>query len=114
MLKTPAMVDMRLTPEEQREDMCVPLGGNAPEYPYGLSICLDDACLEKLDVDVESLSIGETYHLFVMAKVTSISSNENLNGPKNRVELQITHMSAESEDIENEERESLSKKMYKK
>ena len=118
MLKSPPMVDMRLTPEEQREDSgSMAYGITPPEYPYGLSLCLDDKCLEKLEVDTESLAIGQTYHLFVMAKVTSISKDENSKGSRERVELQITHLGAESEDEENaasEEKEPTSRKMYKK
>lgn len=109
----PPMVDMRRTPAEKQDAgmtaMCSP-----SEYPYGLSISLDNDCLEKLKADFDSIEIGESYHLFVMAKVTAKSRNESESGPCDRVELQITHMAAESEDAENADDEPLSKKLYKK
>lgn len=108
----PAMTDMRRTPSEKSEvAMCVP-----SEYPYGLCISLDTESLKKLNVDFDSIEVGGIYHLFVLGKVTAKSRNENEGGEANeRVEIQITHLSAESEDAENQEMdEPLSEKMYKK
>lgn len=108
----PPMTDMRRTPSEKSEmTMCVP-----SEYPYGLSISLDTESLKKLNVDFDSIEVGGIYHLFVLAKVTAKSCNENEGGESNeRVEMTLTHIAAESEDAENQEMdEPLSEKMYKK
>lgn len=114
---TPSMTDMRRSPEE-KQATGVPVSCGGSDYPYGLAISLDDESLKKLDVDFDSIEIGETYHLFVMAKVTAKSRNERDAGePRECVELQITHMGAESEDAENEQseaKEPLSKKLYSK
>lgn len=115
MRSLPPMVDMRRTDAEKSADrsgMCSPCSPS--DYPWGLSISLDDESLKKIKADFDTIEIGETYHFFVMAKVTAKSRNESDGGePHERVELQITHMAAESEDAENES-EPLSKKLYKK
>lgn len=116
MFSTPAMVELRRS-DEERQEAGTPQPFNASEYPYGLAISLDDLTLKKLDVDFDGIELGETYHLFVLAKVTAKSRHENENsGQRECVELQITHMGAESEDAENEEadKESLRTKLYKK
>lgn len=111
MFSTPAMVDMRRTAASDTATMpCM------SEYDYGLCLSLSDESLKKLDVDFDSVEIGETYHLFILAKVTAKSRSDDAGGPRDRIELQITHLGAESEDKENEEseQEPLRKKMYKK
>lgn len=112
MYSLPPMVDMRRSPAEKQADCAMPCSPS--DYPWGLSISLDDESLKKLKADFESIEIGETYHFFMMAKVTAKSRNENEGGePRERIELQITHMAAESEDKENRA-EMMSEKLYKK
>lgn len=106
------MVDMAKPIEQVKEETSPPksLGDRAPTtpvYPWGLCISLDDDTLTKLKLDSEMPSVGEMIHLCAMAKVTSVSENEQEdgNGGKKtcrRVELQITHLATESEDEENE------------
>lgn len=98
--KIPAMIDMAMDSEEQKE-MANP---SPPRYPYGLCISLGDPELEKLDLDTTDVSIGDILHMHVLAKVTSISQRDDeVSGACCRIELQITNISAESEDDENEE-----------
>ena len=117
MLNTPPMVSMEMTPEQKAENSA-PTGlidYDPPKYPYGLCLSLESEQLEALEVDFDSIEVGGTYHLFVLAKVTAKSSSDRESGkPCKRVELQVTHMAAESEDAENEEKEPTRKKMYKK
>lgn len=110
----PPMVDMRRSADEKSDLSAIPCSPS--DYPWGLSISLDNESLKKLDVDFDSVEIGETYHLFVLAKVTSKSRNDSEgNGQCDRIELQITHVAAESEDVENKESDSpLRERMYKK
>ncbi len=116
MFSTPSMVDMRRTPEEKTE-ASMPMA-YACDYPYGLCISLGKDELEKLEVDFDSVEVGETYHLFILAKVTAKSKHENeTSEDSERIELQITHMGAESENAEDDESEAeepVHKKMYKK
>lgn len=113
MFSTP-LVDMRRTAEEKSEAMAMPSVG---EYPYGLSISLDTDSLKKLEVDFDSVEVGQTYHFIAMAKVTCKSRNEQDGGEAREcIELQITNLSAENEDMEEarSEKEPLRKKLYKK
>lgn len=106
MEKLPSMVDMRRTPEEKQEvaSLSLPTALNQPDYPYGLSISLCENELEKIGFSQEDLRVNDMVHLHCMAVVTSVSNHDNVSsGPSCRVELQITHISAESEDEENED-----------
>lgn len=113
----PTMVDMRKTQAEKAEDMsCYPTA-NVSDYDYGLSICLNNDSLEKLDLDTDDVEVGDFIHIHALAKVTSISKRDTDNGSDSRIELVMTHISAEDEDEENEEeedKESPRLKMYKK
>lgn len=118
MFATPSMVSMEMTAEERAENSPIVQGGSyeGPKYPWGLALRLENDSLEKLKVDFDSLEVGESYHLFALAKVTAKSSNERDSGePCRCVELQITHLGAESEDAENQEvAKPTHTKMYKK
>lgn len=98
------MVDMKRTPPEKKAEAVSVAGtDDGPMYPYGLCLSLGEEEMAKLGLDADC-TVGETVHLFALAKVTSCSSNETENGGKRcRIELQITDMAAESEDDENEE-----------
>ena len=98
--------DMAQSPKEAEESMPCPSPADAPRYPYGLCISLCEDELEKLGVDEGELEVGDIIHLHAFALVTSASESATMGGDKHcRVELQITHMSLESEDEENEDNE---------
>lgn len=102
--KTPHMIDMAMTPEQRKETAPVACGQeNGPIYPWGLCLRFDNAVLEKLKVDISDWEVGDLFHLFSMAKVTSKSEHDTENGKNCCVELQIVAIGAESEDKENEE-----------
>lgn len=107
MYRVPPMVDMARTPaekEEKAEEMSAPLVSTIADYPYGLSICLTQDELDKLDLDASDVEVGDTVHLFCFAKITSKSIQDNeATGPQARIEMTITHIAAEDEDQENEE-----------
>ena len=94
------LTDMRLTKEEKADNMGMPCVFNQSEYPYGLSISLDEKTIEKLNVDHSDWQIGDVFDLRAMARVTSVSENESENGKTCRVELQIVMLGCESEDDE--------------
>jgi hypothetical protein len=101
MAKLRTMVSMELDDEEQL-DAVMPLAlDNRPEFPYGLKICLTSSEFGKLGIDPSDTQVGETFHLFGMARVTSVSMNDTAGGPCWRVEAQIEDMALESEDDEN-------------
>lgn len=94
------MVDMSLS-DDEKIDMAMPIAmPDAPEYPYGLRICLTEAELEKLGLDVKEAVIGGLCTFDILAKVTSVSCNDTADGQCCRVELQIIAMEPEAEDAE--------------
>jgi len=119
MEKVPPMVDMRHTSaekEEEAEEYSLPSPSNVPDYPYGLAISLGKDELEKLGLDHTDFDLGDLVHFHAMAMVTSISSRADNMGDTCRIELQITHLSAEDEaeeDEENEEQEDAPSRLYK-
>lgn len=116
MEKIPQMVDMAINSEDEGDGLPEAVNLRIPQqYPYGLNICLNDQSLEKLNME-DDCEVGDHVHFHCLAKVTSVSNNENMG---KRVELQITAMSAENEEEENAaaeeemERPKIShKKMY--
>lgn len=111
MEKLTGMVDMKKTPKEV-ESMSMP---DQSAYPYGLCISLCEDELDKLGFAQDELNVNDMVHLHCMATVTAVSNHDNVNsGPSCRVELQITHIQAESEDEENEDQKlSSSQKISK-
>ena len=76
---------------------------NKPDYPYGLRITLTNEELDKLDLDHEDAEVGGLVHLFAMARITSVSQNEDTAGDKCcRIELQIESLGVEDESQEDE------------
>src|SRR3990167_9702896 len=68
-----------------------PDSGEAPKYPYGLTLCLGDDSLEKLGMVAPA--VGAEVMVMAKAKVTSVSEREEQDGGKCRnVDLQITDM----------------------
>lgn len=92
------MVSMARTVEEIK-DASNPVA-NTPKYSYGLTLCLDQESLDKLDLDHEDVEVGDMLHLFAMAEVTSVSKHDSGAGEQCRVELQLTHIGLENEDEE--------------
>jgi len=96
------MVDMSLPAAPSIGDM--PEAVNiqlVPQYPYGLSICLNSPELDKLGLEGDC-EVGDMLHMHCFAKVTNVSKSE----ANTRIELQITMISAEDENAENEEYEA--------
>lgn len=98
------MINMARSTEEMQETMISPVMPDVPIYPYGLCICLTHDELDKLGLDADC-EVGDMIHIMAMAKVTSISKNATSDGENCRVELQITDMSVEDEDLEDGEPE---------
>lgn len=85
------MINMKMTKEETKEYTSLTPSG-APEYPYGLSIDLDDGSLEKLGI-TDLPKVGDEMTITAKVVVTSTSSYDTQGGdPEKRVCLQITDM----------------------
>ena len=105
----PAMVDLK------REDGDLP--GIGCEYSPGLYITFDDEVLKKLNLDTEDVQVGDFIHLHAMCKVTGVSeSDHETMGSHKAVNLVMAFVSAEdeqSEDAEDDKRESTSARVSK-
>ena len=95
----PELKSMKLTPAEKQEDTLLTKRSDVPEYPYGLTLSLDDDALEKLDAP--DLKVGDYVLVAAKAKVTRSSVHEERTegedgGPKKDVSLQIEELGIES------------------
>lgn len=90
------MVNMKLTKEKREPKGETALtNSEGPEYPYGLSISLDNDGLEKIGIK-EMPELGKTMILHAKVEVTNISENQNQREkPHRSLVLQITDMAIE-------------------
>jgi len=93
------LVSMKISAaEREKRDAASTMAADAPAYPYGLSLQLEDATLRKLDVKATDYKVGDTLALVAKVEVTSISSHESKGGWSNdSVGLQITDLCVEDE-----------------
>lgn len=91
------LVDMKIS-KADREKQSEPstLMKDGPAYPWGLSINLDNATLEKLGLELPD--VGEELIVLAQCRVTSCSSSDSEGGGKNRsCSLQIVAMGVQEE-----------------
>lgn len=63
---------------------------DAPRYPWGMSLTLDDEVLEKLGIDTLP-ALGTELELVAKVKVTRVSASDDADGGKYRsLSLQLT------------------------
>src|SRR6185369_7597591 len=85
------MVNMKMSAEEAKE-YTQPTPGDAPEYPWGLCISLDEDSIAKLGI-TSLPAVGSQMQVQALVTVSSTSENNTQSGEKERrVELQITDM----------------------
>ncbi len=88
------LVSMELD-DEDKFDAPQPIAmSNKPDFPYGLRICLGDKELTKLGLDGGDCEFGDSIALHALGEVTNVSRNDNGNGAKYRIEIQIQAMRA--------------------
>ncbi len=92
----PTLVNMEMSKEEVKEYQEGPSPSEAPKYPWGLCIQLNDDSLKKLGLD-KLPSAGTEVALVAKAQVTRVSENQTQSGDSEAsLELQITHMTVTS------------------
>lgn len=85
------LINMQMSAEEAKEET-QPSVAEAPKYPWGLNIRLDDDAMAKLGLS--TLEVGSEVMIVAKAKCTSCSSREVQGGDsESSCELQITDMS---------------------
>ena len=63
-----------------------------PDYPVGLHICLTSAEIAKLEIDPTEATVGGTFMMQGLARITSVSCNDGPDGKCWRIEAQLTDM----------------------
>jgi hypothetical protein len=90
------LVNMKMSKEEAKEQSS-PSIADAPRYPYGLEICLDDEAIEKLGIG-DGLNVGDEVMITAKAQVTRKSGYQTMIGEaENSIGLQITDMDVSGE-----------------
>jgi hypothetical protein len=90
------MTNMKMSPSEAKEYASPSALAEAPQYPYGLRIDLNDESLEKLGIG-ELPAVGSKKVLYAIAEVVRVSHDESMGGPARKsLTLQITDLSCKS------------------
>lgn len=87
------MINMQMSKEEAAEySGATPSADNAPKYPYGLCLCLNDDAMKKLGLTTLP-AVGTKMNLTAVVVVTSVGSSQQQDGDAEvRADLQITDM----------------------
>ena len=87
------MISLKLTPEEAKGEtlLAEPEPGDAPAYPCGTTLYLDDDTLLKLGIS-ELPPVGTKFTLTAIVEVTGNNARENQEGRESSLDLQITDM----------------------
>lgn len=88
------MVNMKMSSEEAKETNAIagPDETDAPRYPYGLCIDLDDGSMEKLGIK-DLPAVGAEMTIMAKVVVKSVSSNQyEGSDAESRMSMQITDM----------------------
>lgn len=89
------LTNMKMSAEEADEYGESTLA-EAPEYPYGLRLSLDDDALDKLGLGEKLPKVGETLTVLAKVDVVHVHVSQDQEGePESSVQLQITDMSVE-------------------
>lgn len=107
------MISMKLTPAEAKSETMLGEASELPEYPYGLTICLDDDVLAKLGIDPSSLpKVGTVFTIEARAEVCSTSQYQNQDGADSSLSLQITDMSLSQGDAAPRDSSQIANRLY--
>ncbi len=87
-----AMISMKMSADERKEYTNEVVASDAPSYPYGLCIHLDDDALKKLGL-TELPAVGTEVMVMAKAVVKGTSAHASEGEMNHRsVEMQITDM----------------------
>lgn len=88
------MISTAYTPEEAKEETYEAEENEAPKYPWGLTLCLNDDMLEKLGID--KMEVGTMVTVMARAKVTGYSERELQDETEKYLDLQLTDLGIDS------------------
>jgi hypothetical protein len=90
------LVDMKLSAAARDKLIEPSMTSEAPRYPWGLSLQLDDAALKKLGISGKLPDVDAEFDLEAIVCVTNVSSNASSEGGRTRsLALQIKTMGLE-------------------
>lgn len=88
------MIDLKITAEEAKHEYgpTKSEADDAPKYPYGTTLYLNEAVMEKMGME-KLPEVGSEMTLTAKVKVVGVSERECLGGEKcQNADLQITEM----------------------
>lgn len=87
------MVSLKMTAKQSSEygTLCAPGGGDAPVYPYGTELRLEDEQLALLGITALP-PVGTKFAIIGIGEVIDTSARENKDGKENCMSLQITDL----------------------
>jgi hypothetical protein len=89
------LISMELSAAEAKQET-MPTESEAPKYPWGLCITLDDDALKKLGID-KLPDIGSKMRIVAVADVSAVRSYAEQGGEADTsVDLQITEMAIDA------------------
>jgi len=87
------LVSMKLSNQAASAYNSPVAAGDAPMYPYGLTVNLNDDSMKKLGLDKAPPAIGTRMVLMATVEVTSVRSEKEHDGDaRTSADLQITEM----------------------
>jgi hypothetical protein len=88
---TKTLINMELSAEEAKE-LTTPDPGEAPKYPWGLELRLEDDQLAKLGITVLP-AVGAAMQMTARVEVTALSARDSQQGGSSKcLTLQVTDM----------------------
>jgi hypothetical protein len=95
-----SLINMQNTPAEAKEQVGLTPAADAPKYPWGLEICLNDDSLDKLNVKTLP-AVGTEVTIVAKACVSSTSERSTEgNGSSASMSLQITDLQIDGLDAD--------------
>lgn len=105
------MADMKMS-KAQTKEMASPMPADSPSYPYGLTLRLDSASLDKLGL-ASLPKVGAKLMVHGMGVVTSVSQHESKSNDSRNVEIQLQEMGVERADpMSKEERNQMAREDF--
>lgn len=89
------LIDMKNDPEEMKEESAPSALAEAPAYPYGLRVTLNDDSLEKLGI-MTLPAIGKRMMMTCIVEVRNTGAYKTSDGAESNMELQIVGLSLDA------------------
>lgn len=106
------MSDMKMSKAQKKDMAPTAAEADAPSYPYGLSIRLDSASLDKLGI-TKLPKVGAKVMVNAIGVITSVSQHESKNNDSRNVEIQLQEMGVESaEPMTSKERNEMARESF--